>query len=117
MRQRGFLVDPDHGLSYQGRSQEFVSEGDKRGGSVPIVVHTGAKPWMVSGDKTLRNPKNEKMLKLRLSQILYCAEKKFSEWEFRREGRVASCSPLPYAADEVHREGSLFLVWAIIKYS
>jgi len=46
LRQHGFLVDADNGLGDQGRSQEFVLEGDKRGGSFPSMVYTEAKPCM-----------------------------------------------------------------------
>ena len=42
----------------QGHRQEFVSEGDKRVGSITSAVHTGTEPRAVSGGKALRNLEN-----------------------------------------------------------
>jgi len=48
----------------QGRSQEFVSEGDKRVGSVTIAGSILTQPLVGSGAK---HPKHEKMLKTLLN--------------------------------------------------
>ena len=57
------------------------------------------------------------MLKIRLSQILYCAEKKISEWEFRGGGVSLLVPRFRTPLTKCTVKDAPFLVWAIIKCS
>ena len=77
----------------KGRSQEFVSEGDKRVGSVTSGVHPGTESrWGLRQSPKTQKKYAENLMNV-TDSILF--RQKNSAWQFRN-GHVAR-SPLPYA--------------------
>jgi len=80
----------------RGVARKFVSEGDKRVGSVTSGVHTGTEPTVGSGAKP---PKHEKYAEnLTECHKFHIVRRKFFSLAIS-EGDMSPLVPLPYTAD------------------